>query len=46
MMPFLKQPALNEERLKSIIIDEAYRTTKVRDGNRINRTGSWIPRTH
>ncbi len=29
-----KPPALNEERLKSIIIDEAYRTIKVRDGDR------------
>jgi hypothetical protein len=29
-----KRPALNDERLKSIIIDEAYREITVRDGNR------------
>ena len=29
-----KMPALNEERLKSIILAEAYRTIKVNDGNR------------
>jgi len=29
-----KQPALNEERLKSIILDEAYRTITVNDGAR------------
>ena len=29
-----KLPALNEERLKSIILAEAYRTIKVNDGNR------------
>ena len=29
-----KLPALNEERLKNIIIEEAYRTIKVNDGNR------------
>jgi hypothetical protein len=29
-----KLPALNEERMKSIIIEEAYRTIKVRDGTR------------
>lgn len=29
-----KRPALNEERLKDIIIDEAYRDIKVRDGDR------------
>lgn len=29
-----KRPALNEERLKGIIIDEAYREITVRDGNR------------
>lgn len=27
-------PALNEERLKTIVLQEAYRTIKVRDGNR------------
>jgi hypothetical protein len=29
-----KIPALNEERLKSIILEEAYRTIKVNNGNR------------
>jgi Family of unknown function (DUF5681) len=29
-----KRPALNEERLKAIIIDEAYRTIKVSEGRR------------
>ena len=29
-----KPPALNEERLKTIIIDEAYRTIKVSEGKR------------
>ncbi|WP_432449223.1 DUF5681 domain-containing protein [Aliiroseovarius marinus] len=29
-----KQPKLNEERLKGIILDEAYRDITVRDGNR------------
>ena len=29
-----KRPRLNEERLKEIILDEAYRTIKVRDGDR------------
>jgi hypothetical protein len=29
-----KRPALNEERLKAIIIDEAYRTIKVNEGGR------------
>ena len=29
-----KRPALNEERLKAIIIDEAYRTIKVNEGKR------------
>ncbi len=29
-----KRPALNEERLKDIILDEAYRDISVRDGNR------------
>ena len=29
-----KRPALNEERLKDIILDEAYREIAVRDGNR------------
>jgi hypothetical protein len=29
-----KRPALNEERLKDIILDEAYRTISVRDGDR------------
>jgi hypothetical protein len=29
-----KKPALNEERLKAIIIDEAYRTIKVNEGKR------------
>lgn len=29
-----KRPALNEERLKGIILDEAYRDITVRDGNR------------
>lgn len=29
-----KRPALNEERLKTIILDEAYREITVRDGNR------------
>ena len=29
-----RRPALNEERLKDIILDEAYRTIKVRDGER------------
>ncbi|MDU8926268.1 DUF5681 domain-containing protein [Alisedimentitalea sp. MJ-SS2] len=29
-----KRPALNEERLKDIILDEAYREISVRDGNR------------
>ena len=29
-----KAPALNEERLKGIILEEAYRTIKVRDGDR------------
>ncbi len=29
-----KRPALNEERMKNLILDEAYRTIKVRDGER------------
>lgn len=29
-----KRPALNEERLKSIVLDEAYRNNAVRDGHR------------
>src|ERR1700736_933330 len=29
-----KLPAINEERMKSILIEEAYRAIKVRDGNR------------
>ena len=29
-----KRPALNEERLKDIVLDEAYRDISVRDGNR------------
>jgi Family of unknown function (DUF5681) len=29
-----KLPAMNEERMKSILIEEAYRAIKVRDGNR------------
>lgn len=29
-----RKPAFNEERLKEIIIEEAYRTIKVRDGDR------------
>ena len=29
-----KRPALNEERLKTIIVDEAYRTIKVNEGKR------------
>src|SRR5271155_5374275 len=29
-----KRPALNEERLKGLILDEAYRTIKVKEGDR------------
>ena len=29
-----KLPAINEERMKSILIEEAYRAIKVRDGSR------------